>query len=123
MKMRRVVVDTSIFIDFLRGAPTPRLEELLRENSALLSPLVRLELIRGMRLDEGRFIGDLLKGSPQVPHLPGLFTTAEALLEKLKRRGLTVGLIDLLLAAQARLLRCDIYSSDGVFAQIAKHSR
>ena len=117
--MRRTVVDTSVFVDFLRGAPAPRFEALLRENSVLLSPYVRLELLQGVRRDEARLLGRLLGGIPQVPHRDGVFAVAEAMTHRLKGTGLNVGLVDLLIAAQARLVRSAVLSSDRVFEKLA----
>ena len=118
--MRRTVVDTSVFVDFLRGEPVPRFEALLRGNSVLLSPYVRLELLQGVRREEAHMLGRLLSGIPQVPHREGLFAVAESMTLRLKGSGLNVGLVDLLIAAQAKLLRSEVLSSDLVFEKLAR---
>lgn len=118
--MRRTVVDTSVFVDFLRGKPVPRFEALLRENSVLLSPYVRLELLQGVRRNEAKALGRLLTGIPQVPHHPEIFEVAEAMGQKVKGTGLNVGLVDLLIAAQARITHSALLSSDGVFEKLQK---
>lgn len=117
--MRRAVVDTSVFVDFLRGKPQPRFEGLLRENSVLLSPYVRLELLQGVRRTEARLLARLLGGIPQVPHREEVFGVAESMTQRLKGSGLNVGLVDLLIAAQAKLVRCAVLSSDHVFEELA----
>lgn len=117
--MRRTVVDTCVFVDFLRGASVPRFEALLRANSVLLSPYVRLELLLGVRRDEARVLAGLLGGIPQVPHQDAIFAVAESMAEQVKGSGLNVGLVDLLIAAQARLLRSPVLSSDRVFGKLA----
>ena len=116
--MRRVIADTSVFIDFLRGRPAARFEAAVRDNAVLLSPLVRLELLQGVRRDELRVLTDVLGGLPQVPHQPELFATGEMMVRRVKGSGLNVGVVDLLLAAQARLLRASVMSGDAVFARL-----
>lgn len=70
--MRRAVVDTCVFVDFLRGKSAPKFEALLRQSSVLLSPYVRLELLQGARREEARLLARLLEGIPQVPHREGV---------------------------------------------------
>jgi predicted nucleic acid-binding protein len=118
--MRRVIVDTSVFIDFFRGKRVPRFETLLRTNSALLSPYVRLELLQGVRRDELRRLAYLLTGIPGVPHRPELFDEAELVARQLKGTGLNAGTVDLLIAAQARLAGCTVLSHDAVFGRFVK---
>ncbi|MGQ0508561.1 MAG: PIN domain-containing protein, partial [Myxococcaceae bacterium] len=120
MVVRRVLVDTSVFVEFLRGRAVPRFEASIRSNSALLSPYVRLELLQGVQKKELVLRARLLSGIPQTPSSPEVFRVAEEMLGKLKGRGLTVGIVDLLLAAEARLLRCRLLSFDGVFQKLEK---
>jgi predicted nucleic acid-binding protein len=116
--VRRVIVDTSVFVDFFRGKSDPRFVTLLRSNSALLSPYVRLELLQGVRRAEARMLADLLGGIPQVPHRAELFTVAEKLVARLKGSGVNAGLVDLLIAAQAQILGCPVLSHDTVFGRL-----
>jgi len=118
--MRRVLADTSVFIDFFRGRPSGAFERLLRANALLLSPYVRLELLQGLRRDEAARVGELLRGIPQVPHDPALFAAAEELIESVRGTGLNVGLVDLLIAAQARHLKATVLSADLVFVRLEK---
>ena len=117
--MTRVVVDTSIFVDFFRGRPTGSFEGLLRANAVLLSQYVRLELLQGLRRDEARRVGELLRGIPQVPHDARIFAVAEKMVHRVKGTGLNLGLVDLLIAAEATQLRAAVLSSDGVFDRLS----
>jgi predicted nucleic acid-binding protein len=119
--VRRVLIDTSAFIEFFRGRRVPALESALRSNAALLSAYVRLELLQGVRKSEARELSSLLAGIPQVPHDEAVFPTAEAMLTKLKGTGINVGVVDLLIAAQARLWNCYLLSFDAVFLSLEKH--
>ena len=71
--MSGVVVDTSVWIDFLRGRPTPELENALRQSLVLLPPLVVSELVSGAREKQSRqLLLDLLVELPihetDLPH-------------------------------------------------------
>ncbi len=118
--MNRVVVDTSVFIDYLRGRPARNFEALLRSNSILLVPYVRLELIQGVRQSETATLRRLLSGIPQVPHRAEIIEVAESLILKLKGSGLNAGLVDILITAQAKFLRAAVLSSDRVFDKLAE---
>ena len=118
--MRRALVDTSVFVDFLRDGAAGRLEVLLRNNSVLLSGYVRLELMMGVRRDEVDVLERMLGGIPQVPHKEEVFAVAEAFALRMKTKGLNVGLVDLLIAAQARMLGARVMSSDHVFERMAQ---
>lgn len=118
--MKRVLVDTSVFIDFLRGQPARNFEQLLHSNCVLLCPYVRLELIQGVRQSETPLLMRLLGGIPQVPHRPEILGLAESLILSLKGSGLNVGLVDVLIAAQAMYVRASILSSDRVFQKLSK---
>jgi predicted nucleic acid-binding protein len=118
--MRRLLVDTSAFIEFFRGKAVPDLEEALRGNSAVLSGYVRLELLQGVRKSEERVLADLLGGLRQLPHREDLLPRAKAMLREIKGVGLNVGIVDLLIAAQAQLWDCDVLSFDDVFQKLEK---
>ncbi len=110
-----VLVDTSVFIDFFRGRPVPRFEELLLANAIRLSRFVRLELLQGVRKAERRQLDFVLGGIPTLEMQPGLFKVAESMLGQLRGSGLTIGTIDLLIGAEARTSGCVLYSLDSVF--------
>jgi predicted nucleic acid-binding protein len=114
-----VVVDTSVFVEFFRGRQVPRFEALLRANAVVLSPFVRLELLMGVRKRDARTLEQVLGGIPLIPNQPEWFAVAETFLGHLKGSGLSVGLVDLAIAAEASLLRSRVLSLDGVFARLA----
>jgi len=118
--LRRVIVDTSVFVEFFTGRRVPHFESSLRNNAALLSPYVRLELLQGVRKNEASELGELLGGIPQVPQRDELFPLAERMIGRLKGTGLTLGVVDLLIAAQAELFGCLILSFDAVFRKLEK---
>ena len=60
--MSGVVVDTSVWIDFLAGVPVPELEDALTRGIVVLAPVVVAELISGARRPRDRAaIADFLQ--------------------------------------------------------------
>ena len=114
------MVDSSVFIDFLRGESIPKLAELISSNEVLLSSFVRLELLQGVRRSEVKLLGSLLEGLLAVPWDEDLPSRAELLLQRVKGSGLNVGIVDLLIASQAQGLDCPVFSFDHVFRKLGE---
>lgn len=63
--MSGAVADTSVWIDFFAGRPTPVLEDALSQGTVVLPPLVVAELISGAARKSDRIaIGELLQELP-----------------------------------------------------------
>ncbi len=118
-----ILVDTSVFIDFFRGKPTTELERLLRQDLVALSTLVRLELIQGLRRNEAHALNRLLSGLREVPIDRETWRLAEQILWDIKGEGLTLGIPDLLLAAQAQQTGFPVLSLDKVFQRLGVAAR
>lgn len=114
-----VLVDTSVFIHFFRGKDVPEFESLVEENRAVLSQFVRLELMMGVRKSELNAVASALSGLIQSVHHPEICSVAEDILSKLRPKGITIGTIDLLLAAEANINGHAIISYDKVFNKMA----
>lgn len=117
---RLVIVDTSVFVDFFRGETIQLFETLLTQNRILLSDYVRLELMAGVRKSEEAALRHALAGLHHLRHDPEVFPTAALILRRVRTQGITVGGIDLLIAAQARLSGHPVFSRDKVFEMISK---
>lgn len=115
------IVDTSVFIDFFRGKSVPVFENLVLQNQVVLSAFVRLELMIGASKSDAIRLERTLAGLMPLSseHLPQLFIAAEKILNAVRPKGITVGAIDLLIAAQSHLSGYPIFSFDKVFAKIA----
>lgn len=113
-----VLVDTSVFVAFFRGRKSDELKKLIQENRVLLSNYVRLELFQGVKKQELRQIEYALGGLQPVPHEATLFKIAEKILLEIKGRGLTMGMVDLLIASEAKLMRCPVFSFDHIFQKL-----
>jgi tRNA(fMet)-specific endonuclease VapC len=114
-----VVVDTSVWIDFLAGRPTDRLEDALRLGSVALPPVVVAELLSGVRGRDRTAVIDLL-GDLELAATPLAHWIAVGdLRARLARRGLTVSTPDAHVAQCALDRDALLLSHDAVFARIA----
>ena len=114
-----VLVDTSIFIDYLRGAADDTLAILILNNRVLLSPIVRLELLAGVRKSESLILENLLNALRPIK----TFASPEEclkLLHRAKGTGLLGGIPDLLILADAVKLKSALFTSDKKLVALAK---
>lgn len=117
----RYIVDTSVFIDFFRGKSIPVFENLVLQNLVVLSGFVRLELMIGASKSDSVRLERTLAGLFPLSseHPTQLFMAADKILNAVRPKGITVGTIDLLIAAQSHLTGHPVFSFDKVFAKIA----
>lgn len=119
-----VVVDTSVWIDFLAGRPVPGLEESLSYGGVVLPPVVAAELISGARHASDR---------KQIEALLARLVFFEAPLEHwirvgelrllLKGKGLALTIPDAHIAQCALDLDALLLTRDAVFTRVAKFTR
>ena len=114
-----VLADTSTFIDFFRGKKTD-LDHLILENSLILSAIIKLEIFQGIRKTELNRLNRLFDGLHYLIPSSQSYLYAENILKKIKGKGLTLGITDLILCAQAQEADCLIYSSDKVFYHLSE---
>ena len=115
-----ILVDTCIWIDFLRGGQNLHFEKAINEGHVFLSDLVRLDLIQGARASEVIKLKRVLKGFDTSLTNETTFLIAESILEKLKPSGLTLGLPDLLILAQSEQYHCELMTSDRLLLKAQK---
>ncbi len=122
-----IVVDTTVWIDFFKGANTSEeqyLQELIREDRAIaLSDLIFCEILQGIRDDrEYERIRQLLLQYPiyQMDRL-ALFEQAAMIYRTCRKRGLTIRkTIDCLIAAVCISNDLELFHKDSDFDCIAK---
>lgn len=123
-----ILVDSSVWIDFLRGASEPaaaRLDVLLAkgEETLLLGDLILMEVLRGCRADrEYERVLKVLSALPCVT-LGGRAVAVKAAqnYRTLLRRGITVSKsVDLLIATWCIEQRCALLHDDRDFAPFEK---
>lgn len=120
MKGSLVVVDTSVFISHFRGHKEETFKELLLNDQIYLSSFVRLELLQGVKQSEYKQLNRVLSGLHEIPFSKTIMEEAEKILNKVKSKGLVVGIVDLLIAAESNVHRCPVYSLDSIFEKLAK---
>jgi len=121
-----VLIDTSIWIEFFNVAEGKVFQEvtrLLREDRAVYSGIIALELIRGAKTArELSTLEDLFHSIARVDEQRSSYGQAGHLGYKLARKGLTMGTVDLLIAQVAMDHQLALYTQDHHFRSIAKHS-
>jgi predicted nucleic acid-binding protein len=116
-----LLVDTSVWVEFFRGAPLPPLEEALRTGSVVLAPIVAAELLsapltRAERRSLASFVDDLPLHPTPLPH----WQAVGALRAHLSRKGLSVSTPDAHVAACAIEANAALWSNDAVFRKVAR---
>lgn len=106
-----VVVDTSVFIEYLRGSSDDALAVLILKNRVLLSPVVRLELLAGVKKSELKTIERLCNALRRIETFASL-PECERLLNRARGSGLFGGIPDLLVIADALRHRALLFSND-----------
>jgi tRNA(fMet)-specific endonuclease VapC len=119
-----VVVDTSVWIDFLAGTPTPELEDALSHSAVVLAPIVVAELISGARRQRDRAaIGDLLRELRLHPTDLDHWVRVGELRRRLRAHGLSVSTPDAHVAQCALDLDGVLLTRDSIFSRIARHAK
>ena len=122
--MSGVLPDTSVWVLFFRKPGDPRVQEALTralvEGRIYLSPPVLAELIQGARSEkEAELLKTNLLALPEAPHGTGVWLRAGELGRKLREKGRTVPLTDLVIAASAEVGGLELWHADRHFEAIA----
>jgi len=114
-----VVVDTSVFIQYLRGDADETLSVLTLKNRVLLSPVVRLELLAGVRKKELRSVLKFCDALRPIEQFASL-QECEKLLGRARGSGLFGGIPDLLIIADAIRNRAHLFTYDEKMKSLGK---
>ena len=123
-----IVVDTSAWVEFLRGTGSPadlRVTSLLDTGDVLVPDAVRLELLAGAGSEEraAELARLLARFRPTATVSPGDHDVAALLYRRARRSGTTVrSLLDCLIAAVALRLDAEVLARDRDFDVLAKVS-
>ena len=123
-----VLVDTSIWIDFLQhpvSSAADRLAELIRENNrAVLCGIVIQEVLQGIR-DRGSHAAtkELLIKFPYLDMNKEVYIAAASLYRDLRGKGITIPSADAAIAALALHHRIPLFTRDEHFSVIARLSK
>ena len=121
----RVLIDTSVWIDFFRKSDANRFERvasLLREGCAVGTGVVVLELLRGSKTDqEVRLVKELFDTIHTINPTPATYFSAGELGHRMARKGRTMSVVDLLIAQLALENDHALFTLDHHFRLIADH--
>ena len=119
--MKRVLVDTSAWVDFLGGekAAVSRVGELLEEGGAVICGPVEAELLSGARTSrEFAALKELVGGLEAVSDPDRMWARVGDYRFALARGGFLAGLIDLVIAATALDAGLPLLTRDADFERI-----
>ncbi len=120
------LVDTSVWICALRKAFVPEIksyvERMIDEGQIVTIPIIKLELLAGTKTKrEFSRLKSRLDALPEVAFTEGLWDAAQELAFKLRRKGLAIPLIDILIIAGARSADAVLIHRDRHFDLAAEH--
>jgi predicted nucleic acid-binding protein len=122
--MSEYLIDTSVWVEFLRGKKTiikKRLENLLDENRAVVSGIILAELLTGISDEkEQHFLEECFLGLPYLEATREIFTAAGEMGAALRKKGITMPVSDLLIAALARTHALTVLTLDNHFLTLAR---
>jgi predicted nucleic acid-binding protein len=118
-----ILVDTSVWIDFLnssRGPGGDELERLIRANAPLvLTGLVVAEVLQGLRRDVDPVTSLLIRWPLIEPGGLATYLAAARIFRHARARGVTLSTVDALLAALALELNAALFTLDQDFRRLA----
>jgi predicted nucleic acid-binding protein len=121
-----VLIDTSIWVHYLRGIASPSLvrtvNALLDDHDVAVTPVIRLELLRGASQREADALQDVFGGLHEVPFGHGHWQRADRLVMELRMKGLTPAITDLLIVTSALEYRVPLYHQNQMFDDISRHT-
>jgi len=122
--MAKVLVDTSVWVSFFRGASsvfTDQLAELLQNDAACTTAIIRTELLSGTRNEsEFRALANTLSAIDQLSEMPDFWDRVAHYRFQLARKGIQASITDLSIALMARDHRCPLLTEDKEFRPIAR---
>lgn len=122
--MARVLVDSNVWIDFLRSGHSQAseiLESLARHDQVCLSDIIAVELLSGTRSEpEYRMLEDRLAGVPRLEMPAGFWNQVAWARFRLARTGFQASVPDVSIAVIARHYGCPLLTLDRPLIQIAK---
>jgi len=126
MKPDNILVDTTIWVNFLRGLDSSlghRLSAWIREERVCTTEIIILEILKGARSDkEYNLLREDFSALPLLTINQPVWELAGKISYKLRKRGADVPLTDVLIAATAIHYQCRLLHADKHFNLIADHS-
>ena len=122
--MNKYLVDTSVWVEFFRGNKITikkRLEKLLDENRAFVSGIILAELMTGISNEKDQhFLEECFLGMPYLDATREIFAAAGKMGATLRKKGITLPISDLLIAALAKTHALTVLTLDNHFQTLAR---
>ena len=121
MKIIGSLVDTSVWIDFFRGAASVRafLNEMILKNRVFICGPVFFELLQGIKSSEERnLVKEALLSLPYLEITLHVWEAAASLSRDIRAKRITLPLTDLLIGQLAKTNNLEVISFDPHFDQI-----
>jgi len=119
----RVLVDSSVWIDYFRaGRHAKELEALLDDNRVVTNDLVLAELVPSLHLKRQTQLIELLRELEREPLIPDWDEIVRLQITCLRHGINGVGIPDLLIAQHAMQYGLRLMARDGHFRQLARHT-
>jgi predicted nucleic acid-binding protein len=124
VKGDRVLIDTSVWIAYFKDRDSrfsDRVDELLSSAQVCVPKVVIAELMQGAKSEkEIAVIEDFFEAFTVIDHTESTWEQAGRLSFSMKRKGITIHLIDCYLAITAQENNCKLFSLDEHFNSIKK---
>ena len=121
MKSSGTLVDTSVWIDFFRGAPSIKnsLEKLIARDEIFTAGPVLYELLQGVRLpEEKKQVREALLSTNYLEITSNDWEEAALLSSTLRAQGIILPMTDILIGHLAKARNLEVISFDPHFDQI-----
>ena len=124
MNGEKILIDTSVWISYLRDKATAfskQVDDILSKNEIYVPKIVMAELIQGSKSDrEIAVVKDFADAFHIIDQKEDTWLKAGRLSFSMKRKGITVHIIDCYIAVIASENGCGIFSLDEHFKNIKK---
>lgn len=124
MKDKKIIIDTSVWIDYFKWNDTPlhnKVDKALTHSHIYIPKVVLAELFQGAKTEkEIMVIEDFIQAFHIIDQKDDTWLKAGRLSYSMKRKGVTVNIIDCYVAVIASENGCSIFSLDEHFKSIKK---
>jgi predicted nucleic acid-binding protein len=124
VKGDRVLIDTSVWISYFKDRDSrlsDKVDEILTSAHVYIPKVVIAELMQGAKSEkEIAVIEDFFEAFTVIDHTKNTWEQAGRLSFSMKRKGITIHLIDCYLAITAQENNCKLFSLDEHFKSIKK---
>ncbi|UCE22276.1 MAG: PIN domain-containing protein [Candidatus Aminicenantes bacterium] len=124
MSAEKILIDTSVWIEYFRNKSSPvaeKVDRILDENDVYVPKIVIAELMQGAKsTKELSIIGDFIEAFNVVDQRDDTWIKAGRLSYNLKKKGKKIHLLDCYIAVIARENGCKIFTLNRHFQDIKK---